>query len=198
MSQACWEINACSSILIAEAQVPVTKKARGLAYAQASRPHALRLHVPLYLEHSSACATVRGIQKHSYHKCGMALRVAMKRNTQTPSFALVQTQHRCLSCRLQQLEARRRHPTRHNIMQRHIIASAVPVPASSGSEKGIPAPIEGTVVLQRIQQQFDNRAAAYDQDNTYHPPLAQVRMCSVKLVLQSASARSWCSSQPAS
>lgn len=33
---------------------------------------------------------------------------------------------------------------------------------------------ENDVVLQRIKQQFDGRAALYEKDNTYHPPLAQV------------------------
>lgn len=34
---------------------------------------------------------------------------------------------------------------------------------------------DSEAVLQRIKQQFEERAAAYDQDNTFHPMLAQVR-----------------------
>ena len=39
--------------------------------------------------------------------------------------------------------------------------------------------LDSGLVLDRIKQQFDGRAAGYDQDNTYHPPLAQklLSMC---------------------
>eukprot|EP00879_Flechtneria_rotunda_P004233 GHRR01004481.1.p1 GENE.GHRR01004481.1~~GHRR01004481.1.p1 ORF type:complete len:347 (+),score=117.46 GHRR01004481.1:307-1347(+) len=41
---------------------------------------------------------------------------------------------------------------------------------------------EHGLVLQRIKQQFEGRAAGYDNDNTYHPPLAQrlINMCDLK------------------